>query len=112
MTDNAPPYPDTPDGRYFTVRGRLWRKSDPALTEDRRQELVRQLMKARNDLCLARRRNDAALRLDARRRIQAAKEGLGERGPVWWADGSPDYTRKLAVNTPYRDWYESLAAAV
>ena len=24
-------YPVTPDGRYFMVRGRLWRMSDPAL---------------------------------------------------------------------------------
>lgn len=110
MSDDKPPYPITPDGRYFVVRGRLWRKSDPGLSEDERARLVRELMKARNDLCQARRRNDPALRLDARRRVQAAKEGLGERGAVWWADDAPDYTRRLAVNTPYRGWYESLAA--
>ena len=27
-------YPTTPDGRYFVVRGRLWRASNPALEPD------------------------------------------------------------------------------
>src|SRR5689334_920373 len=42
-----PPYPVTPDGRYFVVRGRLWRTSNPALAPDRREDLVRELMNAR-----------------------------------------------------------------
>lgn len=25
-------YPVTPDGRYFVVRGRLWRRSNPGLS--------------------------------------------------------------------------------
>ncbi len=69
MTDAAPPYPTTPDGRYFTVRGRLWRNSDPTLSDEQRAGLVRTLMTARNDLCQARRRQDDELRLIARRRI-------------------------------------------
>ncbi len=112
MIDDTPPYPNTPDGRYFTVRGRLWRKSDPSLGEGRRVTLVGELMRARNDLCQARRRNDDTLRLDARRRIQQAKEELGERGAVWWTDDAPDYNRRMAVNTPYREWYLGLAVAV
>ncbi len=28
-------YPNTPDGRYFVVRGRLWRSSNPPLTDSR-----------------------------------------------------------------------------
>jgi hypothetical protein len=28
------PYPVTPDGRYFVVKGRLWRRADPALPDD------------------------------------------------------------------------------
>lgn len=51
--------------------------------------------------------DDAALK-DARKQVDAAKVGLGERGPVWWTDGAPDYNRKMAKNTPYRDWFESL----
>lgn len=36
-------YPDTPDGRYFVVRGRLWRKSNPVLDEPTRNALVKDL---------------------------------------------------------------------
>ena len=39
--------PTTPDGRYFVVRGRLWRATHPALPEPVRGELVQQLMHAR-----------------------------------------------------------------
>jgi hypothetical protein len=35
---------------------------------------------------------------------------LGERGPVWWTDGAPDFNRKLVVNTPYADWYAGLSS--
>jgi hypothetical protein len=31
--------------------------------------------------------------------------GLGERGAVWWKDGTPDLNRQLAKNTPYAPWY-------
>jgi hypothetical protein len=103
-----PPYPVTPDGRYFVVRGRLWRAANPGLPDGRRQQLVRDLMKARSDVRKAKRTGDEELMRDARKRVHAAKVGLGERGPVWWADGSPDYNRRMAVNTPYRDWYERI----
>lgn len=33
------------------------------------------------------------------------KRQLGERGPLWWEDGAPDFNRYLARNTPYADWY-------
>ena len=101
-------YPVTPDGRYFVVRGRLWRRSDPALPNDERERLVRTLMRARRDIARARASGDRALATRARARVQAAKVALGERGPVWWRDGAPDLTRHLARNTPYRDWYEAL----
>ena len=65
-------------------------------------------MRARSDVARANRTGDDALRRDARKRVDAAKVGLGERGPVWWDDGSPDYNRHLAKNTPYRGWFESL----
>ena len=104
------PYHITPDGRYFVVRGRLWRMSNPALEQDKRAVLVRELMNARRDTARARRTGDRALAQDARRRVQAAKEALGERGAVWWTDGAPDYNRHLARNTPYQAWYEALPA--
>lgn len=40
-------YPTTPDGRYFVVKGQLWRCSNPSLDEDVRQYLVNDLMAAR-----------------------------------------------------------------
>ncbi len=40
-------YPNTPDGRYIVVRGRLWRCSNPDLTQDVREALTRELMSAR-----------------------------------------------------------------
>ena len=48
------------------------------------------------------------VRARARLAVDAAKLALGERGPVWWRDGAPDYTRKLAKNTPYVGWFGAL----
>ena len=45
----------------------------------------------------------------ARDEVERAKQALGERGPVWWTDGAPDFNRRMVKNTPYRDWYASLA---
>ena len=72
----------TADGHYIIVDGRRWRATDPNLPEERRKELVAQLMAARRDVAKAKRLGDADLERDARDRVQAAKEGLGERGPV------------------------------
>ncbi len=104
MSDTAG-YPATPDGRYFVVRGRLWRLSNPGLPADVRATLVAQLMDARRAL---RGEPDDAQRRAARERVDQAKQALGERGPVWWDDGAPDFNRKLVKYTPYKDWYESL----
>ncbi len=99
--------PVTPDGRYFVVRGRLWRRTNPDLPTDVRERLVRDLMRARAALRKAANATPAE-RKAARARVDAAKVGLGERGPVWWSDGAPDYNRHMAVNTPYRAWFEGL----
>ncbi|WFR97838.1 hypothetical protein [Rhizobium tumorigenes] len=106
MADGKRPYPDTPDGRYFVVRGRLWRRSNPALDEDRRKTLVSELMSARRAVRDA--IDDPDAKAIARRRVGEAKTALGERGAVWWADGAPDYNQKLARNTPYADWAATL----
>jgi hypothetical protein len=102
-------YPDTPDGRYFIVRGRLWRTSNPALAPDVRQQLVNALMQARRQVGLAKKAGDAAAERAARAAVDAAKRGLGERGPVWWTDGAPDLNRKMVANTPYAAWYATSA---
>ena len=104
-------YEITPDGRYFVVRGRLWRCSNPSLTPDMRAALTRELMAARRAKQAAMRAADAPAREAARQRVDAAKVALGERGPVWWSDGGPDYNRHMARNTPYAAWYDGLAAS-
>ena len=101
-------YPVTPDGRYFVVRGRLWRTSNPALAPEVRQELVDRLMKARREVGIAKKAGDADAERSARAAVDAAKRALGERGPVWWDDGAPDVNRRMAANTPYADWYAAL----
>lgn len=40
-------HPITPDGRYFLVRGRLWRCTNPNLSESERKRLTAELMRAR-----------------------------------------------------------------
>ena len=56
----------TPDGRYFVVRGRLWRCSDPSLPEDRRTALVAELMHARRAVGAALRKADTTALAEAR----------------------------------------------
>ncbi len=102
--------PVTPDGRYFVVRGRLWRCTDPRLDPERRAALTRELMAARRAKRAAMRAGNAAGRETARARVDAAKQALGERGPVWWTDGAPDYGRRMARTTPYAGWFAALPA--
>ncbi len=107
----APPKqepPGTPDGRYLVVRGRLWRRSNPALGPKQRALLVEALMHARRDVGLALRAGDRAAEREARARVHRAKVALGERGAPWWTDGSPDYNRHLVKNTPYAAWFQAL----
>ena len=104
-------YPVTPDGRYFVVRGRLWRCTNPQLDEATRQRLTGELMRARGAVRRALRDADPDALAQARALVHAAKVALGERGPPWWDDGAPDHNRRLARNTPYRAWYEALDAA-
>lgn len=101
-------YPTTRDGRYFVVAGRLWRTSNPALSPEQRQALVDRLMAARRQVGLAKRAGDLDAERRARAEVDAAKHALGERGPVWWTDGAPDFNRRMVKNTPYADWYAAL----
>lgn len=98
--------PVTPDGRYFVVKGRLWRCSNPALDDQTRQRLVNALMDARRAVKAAKVSGDPNEMKTARAAVQAAKLALGERGPVWWDDGEPDLNRHMAKNTRYAEWYQ------
>ena len=96
----------TPDRRYLVVRGRLWRASNPALPPEDRIRWTKALMSARRAVGQAGRTGDPPALHRARGRVDRAKRALGERGPVWWTDGAPDYNRRLVRNTPYSVWYE------
>ena len=102
-------HPVTPDGRYFVVRGRLWRCSDPGLDPRCRAALTRELMRARRAVGAALRAVDSEALARARAEVDAAKRRLGERGPPWWTDGAPDWNRRMARDTPYAGWYASLS---
>lgn len=96
----------TPDGRYFVHVGkagpRLWRATNPHLSHEDRERLTTELMTARRAIRSA--SSEEAIRA-ARARVNAAKVALGERGPVWWEDGSPDLNRRLIASTPYAAWW-------
>ncbi|MDU9006793.1 hypothetical protein [Sedimentitalea todarodis] len=100
------PYPKTPDGRYFLAKDRLWRCTDPSLSDSERRRLVKELMQARLGVKYATTDKE---RSAARLKVDAAKVQLGERGPVWWQDGAPDVNRYHPKNTVYADWWRGLS---
>ncbi len=102
-------HPVTPDGRYFVARGRLWRCTDPALSDSDRRAAVKELMRARRAVGQA--ETDTDIRA-ARAKVDQAKHRLGERGPVWWDDGAPDEGRMAPWNSSYAEWWAALPAAV
>ncbi|CUH38931.1 hypothetical protein JSE7799_01650 [Jannaschia seosinensis] len=101
----AKDYPETPDGRYFVSKGRLWRKTDPSLPDSDRRAAIKSLMQARRAVRDASTESEERAGRDA---VQEAKEHLGERGPVWWTDDAPDLTRHAPWNTVYADWWNDL----
>ena len=101
----------TPDGRYFVVRGRLWRMSDPRLGEAKRAALTSELMRARRAVGVALRAGEVGTLAEARAAVDAAKIALGERGAVWWGDGSPDENRRMAKNSSYAHWWAANSAS-
>ncbi len=88
----------TPDGRFIVVHGRRWRAADPALPDEVRARLQQHLGRARSAVRTAAGDPDAVRA--ARRRVDAAKHGLGERGTPWWEQDPA---------TRERRWTEALA---
>ena len=68
-------------------------------------------MQARREVGVALKAADNDAERRARAMVDEVKHALGERGPVWWQDGAPDFNRKMVANTPYADWYAALALA-
>lgn len=100
----------TPDGRYFVVRGKLWRMSDPDLDEAVRADLVGRLMAGRRSVKDAKERSDRQAEAAAHKAVDDVKHALGERGPVWWDDGSRDLNQHTAKNTHYAEWYAKIGS--
>ena len=74
----------TADGHYVIIDGRKWRATDPSIPEERRKELVGELMSARRAVGAAKRAKDSEAEAAARKRVHEAKVALGERGKPWW----------------------------
>jgi hypothetical protein len=104
-------HPVTPDGCYFVVRGKLWRLANPNLASAVRSAFVSELMAARSAVRSAKLAGDQAAEAAAHHAVDVAKRKLGERGPVWWTDGSPDLNRHMVKNTPHAAWYSSFKTA-
>jgi hypothetical protein len=79
--------------------------ANPALSPEDRENLVRELMRARRAVGDARKDRNPPAEEAAHAAVDVAKRALGERGPVWWDDGAPDYNRHMARNTPYAAWF-------
>jgi hypothetical protein len=105
-----PQHPVTPDGRYFVVRGKLWRMANPDLQPARKAALVGELVKARSAVRSAKLAGSQIEEAAAHRAVDVIKRELGERGPVWWTDGTPDLNRHAVKDTPYAEWYSGLSA--
>ena len=104
-------HPVTPDGRYFVVRGKLWRMANPGLSAALRSALVGELMAARSAVRSAKLSKDLIAEAAAHHAVDVAKRKLGERGPVWWTDGSPDLNRQTVKNTTHGSWHSGLRTA-
>lgn len=100
-------YPETPDGRYFVSKGRLWRKTDPSLSDQERRAAIKALMQARRAGQVAQTEEDNNR---ARADVDAAKRRLGEAGPVWWADGAPEESGQHPASSSYAAWWSGLDA--
>lgn len=78
------------DERWLVIDDRRWRRTDPSLPDEVVAALTSHLGRGRSGVRTAKRADDAEAVAAARRRVDLAKHGLGERGPVWWDDPEAD----------------------
>ncbi len=90
---------DDGDDRYLVVDGRRWRRTDPAIPEALRSELVKSLMAGRRAVKAGGTADDEHAVEAARRQVHAAKVALGERGEPWWETPSDDGMRERIAAT-------------
>lgn len=83
---HADPSGDSPtdDEKFFTVRGRRWRRTDPALAAEVVEQLKSHLGRGRSGVRAGKKAQDTEAVAAARRTVGLAKHGLGERGAPWW----------------------------
>lgn len=84
----------TEDERWLVIDGRRWRRTDPSLPGDLVEALTSHLGRGRSGVRSARRAGDDDAVRAARRRVDLAKHGLGERGPYWWDEPEGDRLRR------------------
>lgn len=88
----------TPDGHHVVIDGRRWRATDPAIPEERLDELTRILMAWRREV---RRTRGTDGEPAARAGVQAAKVALGERGsPPWWEQDEDERRARWSAEVP------------
>jgi hypothetical protein len=90
MTEDAPQDAPEDDERWLVVDGRRWRRTDPVLPTDLVTGLTAHLGRGRSGVRTGEAAGDEAAVTTARRRVDLAKHGLGERGPRWWDEPEPD----------------------
>jgi hypothetical protein len=85
---------DEPDEaeRWLVVDGRRWRRQDPSLPEDVAARLRSHLGRGRSAVGRLRRQGEDPA--PARRRVDLAKHGLGERGTPWWEQTAVERRRR------------------
>lgn len=70
------------DERWLVVDGRRWRRQDPTLPTEVAEQLLSHLGRGRAAVRASNRSGEDPAA--ARRRVDLAKHGLGERGTPWW----------------------------
>jgi hypothetical protein len=76
------------DDRWLVVDGRRWRRQDPELPKEVAERLLSHLGRGRSGVrAMKAAGQDPA---PARRRVDLAKHGLGERGTPWWEQTAPE----------------------
>lgn len=82
MTEEAQSAQDAE--RWLVIKGRRWRRTDPALPEELLAALKSHLGRGRSGVGAGKKTGDDERVAASRRRVGLAKTGLGERGPYWW----------------------------
>jgi len=70
--------------RWLVIKGRRWRRTDPALPSELEAALKSHLGRGRSGVGAGKKSGDEERVTASRHRVGLAKTGLGERGPYWW----------------------------